>query len=121
MLTSDKCLVCLSANRDKVLIALKHYLRISIGRGKGERMLEDGSRLKRSKNQMPEFVKQALEESGLMGDYKNRPTYQQNDYIGWINRAKQLETKEKRLHQMLDELKVGGVYMKMSHPASKKS
>jgi uncharacterized protein YdeI (YjbR/CyaY-like superfamily) len=84
-------------------------------------MVENATGLKRSINTMPDFVKQALEESGLMGDYKSRPSYQQNDYIGWINRAKQQETKEKRLHQMLDELKAGGVYMKMSHPASKKS
>jgi uncharacterized protein YdeI (YjbR/CyaY-like superfamily) len=84
-------------------------------------MVENTSGLKRSINTMPEFVRQALEESGLMDDYKNRPAYQQNDYVGWINRAKQQDTKEKRLRQMLDELRVGGVYMKMSHPASKKS
>jgi uncharacterized protein with von Willebrand factor type A (vWA) domain len=30
------------------------------------------------------------------------------------------ETKQKRLDQMLDELRRGGVYMKMNHPPSKK-
>jgi uncharacterized protein YdeI (YjbR/CyaY-like superfamily) len=84
-------------------------------------MVEKGSGLKRPQYPMPEFVRQALESSGLMHDYRNRPAYQQNDYIGWINRAKQQETKDKRLNQMLDELKTGGVYMKMSHPSSKKS
>jgi hypothetical protein len=44
-----------------------------------------------------------------------------NDYIGWINRAKLQKTKEKRLNQMLDELEIGGVYMKMAHPSSKKN
>lgn len=64
---------------------------------------------------MPSFVKAALEDNDLMQDYLERPAYQQNDYIGWINRAKQ-----KRLNQMLVELKQGGVYMKMAHPASAK-
>ena len=40
-------------------------------------------------------------------------SYQQNDYIGWINRAQQEATKQKRLNQMLDELERGGVYMNM--------
>ena len=62
---------------------------------------------------MPEFVREALEARGLMEVYYERPPYQQNDYIGWINRAKREETKQKRLNQMLDELEKGGVYMKM--------
>ena len=70
---------------------------------------------------MPDFVKHTLEERGLMAEYKARPAYQQNDYIGWINNAKLQETKEKRLHQMLEELEKGGVYMKMLHPPSRKS
>jgi uncharacterized protein YdeI (YjbR/CyaY-like superfamily) len=70
---------------------------------------------------MPEFVKEALEERGLTDEYEKRPAYQQNDYIGWINGAKLQETKDKRLHQMLDELEMGGVYMKMEHPPSRKS
>ena len=53
-----------------------------------------------------------------MEAYQKRPAYQQNDYIGWINRAKRQETKEKRLRQMLEELEAGGIYMKMKHPAS---
>ena len=56
----------------------------------------------------------------LMVAYRERPAYQQNDYIGWINSAKRDETKQKRLNQMLAELKQGGVYMKMDHPPSKK-
>ncbi|MCK7537754.1 MAG: YdeI/OmpD-associated family protein [Marinilabiliales bacterium] len=42
-----------------------------------------------------------------MDAYQSRPPYQQNDYIGWINRAKLESTKQKRLNQMLDELKKG--------------
>jgi uncharacterized protein YdeI (YjbR/CyaY-like superfamily) len=70
---------------------------------------------------MPDSVKHALEVRGLMEAYRARPAYQQNDYIGWITRAKREETKEKRLRQMLDELERGGVYMNMEHPASRKS
>ncbi len=84
-------------------------------------MSADFSRLKRPKYPMPDFVKHALDERGLMAAYRERPAYQQNDYLGWINRAKRQETKEKRLHQMLDELKLGGVYMNMRHTASEKT
>ncbi|HZX49010.1 MAG TPA: YdeI/OmpD-associated family protein [Nitrospirota bacterium] len=69
---------------------------------------------------MPDFVRNALEERSLMDAFNERPAYQQNDYVGWINRAKRQETKEKRLRQMLDELEKGGVYMNMKHPASGK-
>jgi uncharacterized protein YdeI (YjbR/CyaY-like superfamily) len=70
---------------------------------------------KRPRHPMPEFVQRALERHGLLEAYRNRPPYQQNDYIGWITYAKKEETKEKRLKQMLDELKRGDVYMKMAY------
>jgi uncharacterized protein YdeI (YjbR/CyaY-like superfamily) len=62
---------------------------------------------------MPDYVRDALVESDLMDAYRSRPPYQQNDYIGWITRAKRQSTKDKRLAQMLDELARGDVYMKM--------
>jgi uncharacterized protein YdeI (YjbR/CyaY-like superfamily) len=62
---------------------------------------------------MPDFMRDALNKRGLMDAYRARPAYQRNDYINWINGAKQEATKQKRLKQMLDELKKGGVYMKM--------
>lgn len=83
-------------------------------------MTTDYSKLKRDRHPMPDFVKNALKNENLMEDYLARPAYQQNDYIGWINQAKLEATKQKRLNQMLIELKQGGVYMKMSHPASAK-
>ena len=83
-------------------------------------MPDDLSNLERPVNPMPAFVREALEEAGLMADYGARPAYQRNDYLGWISRAKRQSTREKRLQQMLDELKQGGVYMKMPHPASAK-
>jgi uncharacterized protein YdeI (YjbR/CyaY-like superfamily) len=69
---------------------------------------------------MPAFIQSALEENGLTQAYSERPPYQQNDYIGWITRAKKEETRQKRLFQMLQELEAGGVYMNMEHAASAK-
>jgi hypothetical protein len=71
------------------------------------------TRLKRPQNPMPDFIRSALEEQQLMTPYHQRPAYQQNDYIGWITRAKQSATRQKRMAQMLDELVRGDVYMKM--------
>ena len=81
-------------------------------------MGRDFSRLKRPRYPMAGLCQTGLDERGLMEAYRKRPAYQQNDYIGWINRAKRRETKEKRLRRMLEELERGGVYMKMKHPAS---
>jgi uncharacterized protein YdeI (YjbR/CyaY-like superfamily) len=68
---------------------------------------------------MPEFVGEALESKNLMEAYLRRPAYQQNDYVGWITRAKLPATRQKRLEQMLDELFRGDVYMKMSYRPKK--
>ncbi|MDO8264368.1 MAG: YdeI/OmpD-associated family protein [Gallionella sp.] len=70
--------------------------------------------LKRAKNPMPAFVRSALNERVLMEAYRARPPYQQNDYLGWIARAKLEATKLKRLDQMLQELQGGNLYMNMA-------
>lgn len=62
---------------------------------------------------MPEFVREAIKARGLKAKYEERPAYQRNDYLMWINNAKLEGTKRKRLGQMLDELERGGVYMRM--------
>jgi uncharacterized protein YdhG (YjbR/CyaY superfamily) len=64
---------------------------------------------------MPDFVLEALQKNSLLEAYESRPPYQQNDYIGWINRALQGATKQKRLDQMLEELKAGDTYMGMGY------
>ncbi len=63
---------------------------------------------------MPAFVRDALHREGLTKAYEQRPPYQRNDYLGWISRAKKPETQQKRLSQMLDEMKSGDRYMKMA-------
>jgi uncharacterized protein YdeI (YjbR/CyaY-like superfamily) len=75
------------------------------------------SSLKRPLNPMPDFVRRALLEQGLMEAYHRRPPYQQNDYLGWIARAKLKATQEKRLTQMLEELARGEGYMNMPYRA----
>ena len=72
----------------------------------------DGN-LVRERQPMPAFVRDAIEERKLGARYEERPAYQRNDYLMWINNAKREETKQKRLAQMLDELQRGGVYMRM--------
>lgn len=76
-------------------------------------MQRDFSNLKRDLQPMPDYVEAALRREKLFEKYEARPAYQQNDYLSWITRAKREETRDKRLRQMLDELKKGGVYMKM--------
>ena len=69
--------------------------------------------LTRTRHKMPEYIREALNEHKLMDAYRERPDYQQNDYIGWITRSKREETKQKRLAQMLEELEGGKLYMNM--------
>lgn len=76
--------------------------------------------MRRPIQQMSSDVREKLRERGLMDEYNERPHYQRNDYLSWIGRAKRIETREKRIAQMLDELEQGGVYMGMDHPPSRK-
>lgn len=69
--------------------------------------------LSRDIQKMPDFVSEALEAEGLRAAYETRPPYQRNDYLGWINRAKRADTKERRLQKMLAELRAGEGYMNM--------
>ena len=73
------------------------------------------SRPRRPRHPMPESIQEALLQRGLMEVYNSRPPYQRNDYIGWITRAKQKATQEKRLAQMLDELERGDKYMNIAY------
>ncbi|MDA0988775.1 MAG: YdeI/OmpD-associated family protein, partial [Chloroflexi bacterium] len=58
-------------------------------------------RARRPRYEMPEFMWRALVEQGLDGAYRNRPSYQQNDYIGWITRAKREETRDCRVSALI--------------------
>lgn len=68
---------------------------------------------------MPEFIHDALLCAQLEDAYRARPPYQRNDYLRWIKRAKREETRQKRLAQMLDELRLGTRYMNMPHTPRK--
>ncbi len=93
--------------------ASAHSILADIG-GTPEHMSDtDWSRLQRPRQPMADDITERLEKNGLVHAYRERPAYQQNDYLSWIERAKRPETREKRLAQMLEELERGGVYMKM--------
>ncbi len=77
--------------------------------------------LTRALNPMTEPVRAALQDAGLTGAYEARPPYQRNDYLGWINRAKRDATQQKRLNQMLDELRAEDCYMGMSWSGNSRS
>ena len=70
--------------------------------------------LQRPIQPMPQDIQDRLQALGLRDAYDARPPYQRNDYLAWIARAKRTETREKRLTQMLEELKAGTHYMKMA-------
>lgn len=76
-------------------------------------MKADSSRLTRDLQPMPDDVRAALEAHSVLDAYYARPAYQQNDYLGWMARAKRPETRTKRLNVMLEELARGDVYMNM--------
>ncbi len=67
--------------------------------------------LSREIQPMSEATANALGEAGLLDAYNQRPAYQRNDYLSWINRAVRQRTKDKRLDQMLAELTSGDSYM----------
>ena len=79
----------------------------------------DASRLRRKRYAMPDDIRESLVRNSLLQAYHNRPQYQQNDYIGWITRAKRDDTRRQRLTQMLQELARGDRYMKMAYKAQK--
>lgn len=82
-------------------------------------MAADFSKLKRPVYPIPEKIHDALVQNHVMEAYQSRPAYQQNDYIGWIMRAKREDTYQKRLNQMLEELKDGVLYMNMPYGPKK--
>ena len=68
----------------------------------------------RARHPMATNIRERLEESRTMEAYEQRPPYQRNDYLIWIDDAKTPETHKKRLEQMIHELKRGNVYMRMA-------
>lgn len=69
---------------------------------------------------MPDFVLEALKNEKVYEIYKERPAYQQNDYLSWITRAQREETRLKRLNQMLKELHSNTLYMNMKYNLTKR-
>lgn len=78
------------------------------------------AKLNRPLQPLPEDIYTRLQAENVAADYSARPAYQQNDYLMWIASAKRPATREKRIAQMIDELRRGGVYMGMKHTPSKR-
>ena len=74
-------------------------------------MSDDMSNLQRPIQPMPETIRKALENAGLMDEVLERRPYHLTDYLIWITRAKRKETQYRRLAQLLDVLRRGDVYM----------
>ncbi|HTJ43570.1 MAG TPA: YdeI/OmpD-associated family protein [Kofleriaceae bacterium] len=72
------------------------------------------------KQQMPGFVRKALEKRNLVDAFRARPAYQQNDYLFWISQAKLEPQKQQRLTQMIDELDKGNAFKGAPWEAPKK-
>lgn len=68
---------------------------------------------KRPRESMPADIEHTLREAGQAKAYAARPPYQRNDYLIWIGEAKRDETRDKRIAQMIAELKAGDTYMGM--------
>ncbi|MDQ4503373.1 YdeI/OmpD-associated family protein [Sinomonas sp. ASV322] len=77
--------------------------------------------LQRDRQSMPADVLAELQAADVEADYRARPAYQQNDYLAWIGRAQRPETRAKRIEQMIEELREGGVYMGMDHAPSRRT
>lgn len=81
---------------------------------------EPATRVMRLDEPVPAHIQQLLTAKQLTAVFEARPKYQRNDYLRWIRQAKREETREKRLQQMIAELTVGNLYMKMEwHTKSK--
>ena len=72
---------------------------------------QPASEHKPTRRPIPDFIRKALQDNILMAVYLSRQTFQRNEYVAWIMRAKKSETREQRLSQMLDELARGGQRM----------
>ena len=66
-----------------------------------------GSHARRERYPMPDDVRQELTGRGLDAAYAERPPYQQNDYLGWIGRAKRRKHERGASHRCSTSLQAG--------------
>ena len=69
--------------------------------------------------ELPTKIKNILVKENLFEAYEKRPFYQRNDYLHWITSAKRKDTTNKRIVQMIEELRDGNTYMKMEYKREK--
>lgn len=73
----------------------------------------------RSQKPLSDCLKARLIQEGQLENYNTRPRYQRTDYISWIEKAVRTETREKRISQMIEELRNGDAYMGMVYNAKR--
>jgi uncharacterized protein YdeI (YjbR/CyaY-like superfamily) len=73
------------------------------------------SAIKKQIAELPISIKNLLLAESLYEAYQARPFYQRNDYIHWIMGAKREDTAQKRIAQMIRELRAGNLYMIMEY------
>ncbi len=59
---------------------------------------------------MPGNVKTALAKRSLTDAFRDRPQYQQDDYLKWITSGAGPTVKQQRIDQMLEELEKGDAF-----------
>ena len=64
---------------------------------------------------LPDSIRNILIQEDVLAAYEARPYYQRNDYLQWIASAKREETINKRIAQMVEELRSGSLYMNMEY------
>jgi uncharacterized protein YdeI (YjbR/CyaY-like superfamily) len=62
---------------------------------------------------LPDYIKSILKKEGLLGKYEEQIYTYRKGYRQWIEEAKQEATKQKRIEQMVREVKEGKKYMNM--------
>lgn len=69
---------------------------------------------------LPLYIKKALQQSKLLDAFEKQIYTYRKGYVHWIEQAKQEETKQRRIAQMLREVKSGKEYMGMQRAPSRK-
>ena len=62
---------------------------------------------------LPDWYKKVLQKEKLLEKYESQIYTYRKGYLQWIEGAKQPQTKEKRINQMISEVRGGKIYMGM--------
>ncbi len=69
---------------------------------------------------IPADVLEALVAGKVINEFNDRPKDQRTKYVEWIGESDGEGERAARASQMVEELREGGVFLGMPHPASRK-